>query len=347
MLKCVGRLMTLAAVFGCVLSASATIVVDTVTVGNPGNPGELSGAGVGYYGFGPDRICGGVDYVYEMGKYEITAGQYTEFLNAVAQTDTYALYSPGMCTGEFQCGIHRSGSPGSYTYSVGEDWAKRPVLHIEWQDTLRFANWMHNGQPSGAQGLSTTEDGSYYLNGATEPDQLRQVTRQPDATWVLPNEDEWYKSAYHKNDGVTGNYWMWPVQCSMPDIPDNGNPDGDSGHSANYCDGDATIGPPYWTSEVGYFSLSASPYGTYDQGGNAWEYVETLEGDPGHEIPIMRGFCFYWLDFGAPAMLAGVRFEGGWSGASVDVMGFRLAQVPEPATLTLLALAGVAVWRRR
>ena len=33
-----------------------------VTVGNPGNPGELSGAGAGVPGPWPDRICGAVGY---------------------------------------------------------------------------------------------------------------------------------------------------------------------------------------------------------------------------------------------------------------------------------------------
>ena len=40
-----------------------------------------------------DRICGSVGYNYNIGKYEVTAGQYTEFLNAVARTDTYGLYN--------------------------------------------------------------------------------------------------------------------------------------------------------------------------------------------------------------------------------------------------------------
>ena len=56
------------------LPAGAQIVnIETVTVGNPGNAGELSGAGAG--GTGDTRISGAVDYVYNIGKYEVTAGQ--------------------------------------------------------------------------------------------------------------------------------------------------------------------------------------------------------------------------------------------------------------------------------
>ena len=94
--------------------------IETVQVGNPGNAGELSGNGAG--GYGPDRICGAVDYVYNIGKFEVTAGQYTEFLNAVAATDTYGLYQEQMDLGlhpdDMGCNIERSGSPGGYTYTV-------------------------------------------------------------------------------------------------------------------------------------------------------------------------------------------------------------------------------------
>ena len=89
------------ALLGFSIAASAAITIDTITVGNPGNAGELSGSGAG--GDGPDRICGSVSYTYNIGKYEVTAGQYTAFLTGVAKTDTYGLYS----TGTFR---HRSGS---------------------------------------------------------------------------------------------------------------------------------------------------------------------------------------------------------------------------------------------
>jgi formylglycine-generating enzyme len=58
-----------------------------VTVGNPGNQPDTRYDETGF---------GAVDYVYAIGKYEVTAGQYTAFLNAVAATDTYGLYNTNM-----------------------------------------------------------------------------------------------------------------------------------------------------------------------------------------------------------------------------------------------------------
>ncbi len=149
------------------LAAQAAITIETVPVGNAGNAGELSGASVPGGGYGPDRICGSVDYNYSIGKYEVTAGQYTAFLNAVAATDTYGLYNTYMDTVNDSrgCNIKRSGTSGSYTYSVASDWANRPVNYVSFWDSCRFANWLGNGQPTGLQSASTTEGGAYTLDG--------------------------------------------------------------------------------------------------------------------------------------------------------------------------------------
>ena len=53
-----------------------------VTVGDPGNAADTA---TGCYG--------SVGYTYQMGKYDVTVGQYCQFLNAVAKTDTYGLYN--------------------------------------------------------------------------------------------------------------------------------------------------------------------------------------------------------------------------------------------------------------
>jgi formylglycine-generating enzyme len=165
-----------------------------VHVGDPGNAGELSGA----VGYGGERICGAVPYAYNIGKYEVTAGQYAAFLNAVAKSDTYGLYNTLMDTAndQYGCNIKRIGSSGSYAYSVASDWANRPVNYVSWGDAARFANWLQNGQPTGTQDLTTTEDGAYYLNGATSNVQLLAVSRKANWTWAITSEDEWYKAAY-------------------------------------------------------------------------------------------------------------------------------------------------------
>ena len=126
-------------------------------------------------------------------------------------------------------------------------------------------NWLHNGQPIGAQGLNTTEDGAYHLNGATTEAQLMAVTRKDGAQYWIPTENEWYKAAYHKNNGVTGNYWDYPT--SSDSVPGRDLNDA-SGNNANYYGNPFPIQWPHYTTVVGEFQNSDSPYGTFDQGGN-------------------------------------------------------------------------------
>jgi formylglycine-generating enzyme required for sulfatase activity len=248
-----------------------------VPVGDPGNGGELSGEGAG--GFGPDRICGAVGYPYSIGRFEVTAGQYVEFLNAVAATDTYGLYNPAMWTEEYGCRIERSGAPGGYTYSVTPERANRPVNFVSWSDAARFCNWMTNGQSRGKQDLETTEDGSYSLRGAKTVSELQAITRRPNARYVIPSEDEWYKAAYYDShlgayfDYATGSNSKLSNRLIAPDPGNNAN------FRACTPDGvltDYTVGSPYWMTEVGAFTNSASPYGTFDQNGNVWEWNEAV-----------------------------------------------------------------------
>jgi formylglycine-generating enzyme required for sulfatase activity len=265
------------------------VEIETVVVGNAGNAGEqsrLPNADPTFYG--------AVAYEFRIGTYEVTAGQYTAFLSAVAATDTYGLYNVKMWTQAEGCKIERTGSPGSYAYSVAPDWANRPVDFVSWADAVRFVNWLHNGQPTGAQDVTTTEDGSYFLNGTFENNdsQLENVVREPDATWVIPTENEWYKAAYHKNDGVTANYWNYPT--GTDNVVSHLLIDPDPGNNATFSGGtvgDWTIGAPYYRTEMGAHENSASPYGTYDQGGNVMEFNETV---PEWDIRGIRGGSWFW-----------------------------------------------------
>jgi len=248
--------------------AQAMITIETVPVGDPGNAGELSGAGAG--GYGPDRICGSVGYNYRIGKYEVTAKQYTDFLNNKAKTDTYGLYNSNMWSDSSGCKIQRTGTSGNYSYTVASDWANRPVNYVSFGDACRFANWLGNGQGNG-----DTEIGAYTLtsNGIAS----NTVTRNAGWKWAVTSEDEWYKAAYYKGGGTNAGYWDYPMQSNTGGIiPSNDIKSPDGGNNANFYQNGYTIDSPYDRTNVGEFENSASAYGTFDQGGNVSELNEDI-----------------------------------------------------------------------
>lgn len=304
---------------GFVGDACESMVIPTVTVGNPGNPDDTHGHGYG-----------GVDYEYRIGKYEVTIGQYVEFLNAVAATDTYFLYSPDMDHINHGCPITRNGVSGSYTYSFGgrpgeeeANCGEHPITIVYWDDAARFCNWLHNGQPGLGEPVpqdeNSTEDGSYFFNGLSYSSTL-DLVREPDATWVIPTHDEWYKAAYY--DGCRGVYYDYPTGTDV--VPNNGNPEGRTGNTANFDDGDYTIGSPIYSTVVGSFGNSESPYGTFDQGGNVWEY---FEGWPGYERFFLGGSFF--TDESRLYVEMQVYYVFTLEHADV---GFRVARVVPPCT---------------
>jgi formylglycine-generating enzyme required for sulfatase activity len=310
----------------CVVHASA-VTIPTVPVGNAGNAGELSGGGAG--GEGPDAIVGGVSYDYRIGTTEVTNAQYAEFLNAKAASDPLALYNTLM--GVEIGGITRSGSSGSYTYSTIGGRENMPVVAVSWYSAIRFANWLHNGQGSG-----DTETGAYTLLGGTPtPSNGLSITRNTGALWFLPSEDEWYKAAYHKNDGVTGNYFDYPTSSDSAPIAEA--PPGGS-NSANYG-GFAAVGD---LTNGGAYTASDSPYGTFDQGGNVWEWNEAII------LGSFRGLRGgSWGDPLSP-LRASFRFAD-HPFAEFSGVGFRVATIPEPGTavLTMIGCVLMLLWRRR
>jgi formylglycine-generating enzyme required for sulfatase activity len=308
-----------------VVTGATPINLETVPVGNPGNAGEWSGESCG--GSGPDRICGAVDYTFNIGKYEVTAGQYTEFLNAVAATDTYGLYNTRMWTRRYGCKILRSGTSGNYTYSVASDYANRPANYVSYWDACRFANWLHNGQPTGEQEAGTTERGAYTLDGYSGMGG-QMIQRDSDWKWAVTSEDEWYKGAYHMNNGVTGDYFDYPTGTDS--VPSNvlGHPT-DPGNNATFYDEYRTIGNPYWRTEVGAHENSDSPYGTFDQGGNVVEWNEAVFHDSfrGH-----RGGSFF---INASYLRGSARGSFGYPTIEGSDVGFRVVEARKPTILQL------------
>ena len=269
-----------AVLIGSLAVSAHAVTIDMVTVGNPGNANDTGGT-----------HNGAVAYSYQIGKYDVTIGQYTDFLNAVAATDTYSLYNGSMATNLNVAGIARNGSSGSYRYSViapsgttpagASSPVNRPITYVNWFDSARFANWMANGQPTGAQSSTTTENGAYNVNGATSGTAPAKNVTNPNTsaapTFFIPNENEWYKAAYYSptlNSG-SGGYYTYATQSNTAP----GNQIGGTANQANYAPGGvySVTQSSYnsnqnYLTDVGAFSSSGSFYGTFDQSGNVYQW---------------------------------------------------------------------------
>jgi formylglycine-generating enzyme len=246
------------------------------------------------------------------------------------------------------------------TYSV-QGSPNHPVTYVSWGDAARFANWLNNGQPTGAEGPGTTEAGAYTLNGATDSGPLMAVARNANGRWFIPSESEWYKAAYYQPAAVGGDsdgYWAYPTKSNTApnSVPPPGSAAPDpkragnfyfddfvaNGHDDGYAVTDSTSysSTQNYLTDVGSYTSAPSYYGTFDQGGNVFEWNEA------HVTTFTRGIRGgSWADDSIRA-----SFRGDSSTPlEYAVFGFRVvnAAIPEPSTAALVGLAAVALFNTR
>jgi formylglycine-generating enzyme required for sulfatase activity len=148
--------------------------------------------------------------------------------------------------------------------------------------------------------------------------------RNAGADFFLTSEDEWYKAAYY--DAALGVYHDYPngsssVGCSYSTAIRG------SANCYNHV-GDLT--------NVGAYTLSPSPNGTFDQGGNVSEWTEGLA----PPLRTVRGGNLSSY----PASLWSANRSDFYGDYQESNVGFRIAAVPEPRTgmLSLTALLAIA-----
>lgn len=304
----------------------SAVTIATVPVGNPGNAMDQNYSGQGQFG--------AVPYGYRIGAYEVTNEQYAEFLNAKAVTDPLGLYNASMGSNA-RGGISRTGVSGSFTYAARADMANKPVNFISWDDAIRFTNWLHNGQAAG-----DTETGAYTKIAGL-------FTRTAEAKWFMPTENEWYKAAYYDprseaDGGPTGddNYWRYAYQSDLtplsaaaidalgPTRGDIANPGARRTNFASAADWNGQNGNVTTVGSAG--PLTASYYGTFDQGGNIWEWTESRFLRGGH----------YSVPTGVETSAS---YRNPYTNFEIAEIGFRVAAVPEPGAFLLAACAGVGL----
>jgi len=289
-------------------SGANTFVVDFVDVGNAGNAND-AGAGGGSY----STPFGGVGYSYRISTFEISQDAITKATNL-----------------------------GMMNVTAGAHTGDKPAAATSWYEAAAFVNWLNTSKGyQAAYNLSFSSGWSMTLWGASEQattgvDSGTNGYRHKDAYYFLPSEDEWYKSAYHQNDGVTANYWDYATGSnSIPTAVASGTTAGTAvfnGQSA-----------PAEVNQAG----GLSSYGTMGQNGNVWEWTESaVDGTnnaPAESRTIRGG---YW---GNTDLFLSSSFRNLDSPAFLDnSVGFRVASVPEPSTVALMILAGgCLVWHRR
>jgi formylglycine-generating enzyme required for sulfatase activity len=310
-------------VFANVFTPARAVTIDWVTVGDPGNAAD-------------DTTYGAVADSFRIMKFEFTNQQYTDFLNAVAATDTYSLYNANMGSNA-RGGITQSGASGSYTYAVKANMGDKPVNYVSWFDVARVANWLQNG----ATGTSSTETGAYTLVGGQTSGTAPAVN--PGATFYIPTENQWYKAAYYKGGSTNAGYWDYATGSDTAPTAVTADSTGigsagSTGNFANYNFG------ADWNSQNGNVTTvgtngGPSVYGAFDMSGNLYEWND-LTGAAGSTRGLLGGV---WSDFNASNLSPSGRLTFATS-TQVNSIGFRLASpvaVPEPSTYAM-ALAGLA-----
>ena len=189
---------------------SYSTIGEYVEVGDAGNSVDAS-----------NNNLGRVDYVYQIQKYPVTNSEYASFLNAVAkQSNTVSLWVAQMGDPIQRGGIFRSGTSSlGFTYYVVPDMENKPVNFINWFCAARYVNWLHNGRPSGAVGISTTESGVYTLLSMMVTGTNKPSASNKNSYWI-PTENEWYKAAFFDPDknGSGPGYWIYATRSdSLPD----------------------------------------------------------------------------------------------------------------------------------
>jgi formylglycine-generating enzyme required for sulfatase activity len=217
----------------------AVVSLTTVDVGAPGNPSvaivPFTDAIYQSCADAPAtkatcQTLGGVDYRYEIGRLEVTVGQWVAFLNTVDPSgrDRHRLYDPTESSSSWpkfgQIDMSERAARGRH-YSVAyPEWRDKPYGFANFLRAARFVNSLENGRvlsrrAGNAGGVPTvtrrvrlsrqTERGMYDMR-------RHKATRAKKAGFVIPSQDEWTKAAYYDpSGGGTLSYWKYPTNAGV------------------------------------------------------------------------------------------------------------------------------------
>ena len=215
----------------------------------------------------------------------------------------------------------------------GGNGANRPATGISWNEAARFVNWLNTSK--GYQAAYLFDGSGNFQLWSSARAAGDNLFRHKNAHFFLPSVDEWYKGAYYDPSKAGGaGYWNFPTG---------------SDEAPTIVTGGTSGAVTFWSTSQGPADItnagSLSPYGTMAQGGNAWEWNESAFDYINNDATEVRAHRGGSWDGSWSEMHAAISWVGGFPTTDDDSLidvGFRVAMIPEPSSLSLL-LAGGAV----
>jgi hypothetical protein len=278
--------------------------MDFEIVGDPGNAADTTGV---------PNPAGGVNYIFGIGKYEVSRDMVNKY-NNTAGTVKITL--------------------DSMTGLTGGTEPNKPATGISWNEAARFVNWLNTSTGGYAAYKFETSGGNdnsvlWALTDTYDYDPSNPY-RSKRATYVLPNYNEWYKAAYYDPTKTTGTdkYWDYATRSdTAPTSVASGTGDGTAVYDRSVPSGPANV------NQAGGLSY----YDVMGMGGNVYEVEESsfdLLNSSGTSLRALRGG--HW-NGGSTRLLSSTRFSVG-PGVEDRDNGFRVVMVspvPEPSGMLI------------
>ena len=290
--------------------------IDFVTIS--GDAGSANGTNIslGSPGDSYYRAFTDPDNGYRIGVHEISNDQWNKF---------QAELAPVAVTGD---------PSNAYEDSPHFTDENMPTNAVSWYEAAQMVNWLNTstGRHAAYKFTGTQGQSDYALDTwpAAEADGGTNLYRHENAFYFLPTEDEWVKAAYW--NGATIQTYS---NASADDLV-SGVPDASKWHYFSLW------WPEPWDVASGVRELN----GTLNMMGNVGEWTESPYSDADYAAGAYRAERGGAYGYAADGLASSARGKSIPHAEYING-GFRVAsKIPEPATLSLLALLALSLPKR-